>query len=55
MSALGQKSRNVRWPRRDTANNRINVTEKDGTDRQTEGETRNRCFMLFVMDAASVK
>jgi len=36
MSALGQKSRNVRWPRRDTANNRINVTEKR-RDWQTNG------------------
>ena len=55
-SALGQRGRTIRWPRRGTAivnRNRINARKQDMTDRRTD--TRPLFYAFRCMDAASVK
>jgi len=43
IQALGQKGRDVRWLRRYS----LDSMPYDGTDRQTDGQTPNRCSMLY--------
>jgi len=59
LSALGQRGQNVRWLRTEVSRGNIHAIypdapgfTTDGTERQTDRQTSDRCFALSTMDAA---